>query len=256
MRTEFALLQAQLTRIGEGVAPAVHGAVATYTQAQIAGMGRHLLRVPDPEILLSLTEAERRRMTEQTFAQFAESWTEATRIRMQAELARLEMAGEDGAAVTARLFSTNVSDGRASAWRHGRNSLRLGADLTVWGALSATFGAVCERGQQESGQAWDRQTIAAIDEQTTDCCLNVHGQVVGLDEAFRLPGTPRYAARMLRPPFHWRCRTSVSLYHRAMEAEGVTTQDMRVAARDEITARQRTGRREEIHPAHATSRRG
>lgn len=256
MRTEFALLQAHLSRIGEAVAPEVHGAVATYATTQIAGLGRHLPRVPGPEMLLSLTEAERRRMAEQTFVQFAENWTEATRARMQAELTRLEMAGEDGPAVAARLFATNVADGRASAWRHGRNGLRLGADLAVWVALSATFGAVCERGQQESGQTWDRQAIAAIDERTTDCCLNVNGQVVGLDEAFRLTGTPRYADRMMRPPFHWRCRTSVSLYHRAMETEGITTQDMRVAARDERTARQRTGRREEIHPAHATSRRG
>lgn len=48
-----------------------------------------------------------------------------------------------------------------------------------------------------------RQAVAALDERTTDCCLRVHGQVVGLNEDFRLTGTPRFADRLRNPPFHW-----------------------------------------------------
>lgn len=98
-----------------------------------------------------------------------------------------------------------------------------------------------------------RQAIAAIDERTTDCCLRVHGQIVGLKEKFTLTGTPRFADKMRDPPFHWYCRTSVALYQD--EHDDGMTAEMREAAGAELKAREETEKRREIHPAHARSRR-
>lgn len=82
-----------------------------------------------------------------------------------------------------------------------------------------------------------REAIAAIDERTTDCCLRVHGQVVGLEEDFSLIGTPRFANKLHDPPFHWYCRTSQTLV-RAEDANDELSQQMRKAAKAEIRARE------------------
>jgi len=101
---------------------------------------------------------------------------------------------------------------------------------------------------------YKRQAVAAIDERTTDCCLNVHGQIVGMEEDFSLTGTPRFADNLRDPPFHWNCRTATCLVH-VKDVGDELTGSMRSAARSELTARAATGTRQEIHPAHATSRR-
>jgi len=60
---------------------------------------------------------------------------------------------------------------------------------------------------------WQRLAVAAVDGRTTDCCLRVNGQVVnGVDVPFILTGEPRFADRLVDPPFHMHCRTSVVLY--------------------------------------------
>ena len=99
-----------------------------------------------------------------------------------------------------------------------------------------------------------RQAVAAIDERTTDCCLQVHGQVVGMNQDFRLDGTPRFASALRNPPFHWYCRSSVCLV-RVEDAQDSLSQEMRDAAQLELAARGNTGMRVEIDPADARSRR-
>lgn len=54
-----------------------------------------------------------------------------------------------------------------------------------------------------------RQAVAVIDERTTQTCRNVNGQVVGLNEPFRLTGG--FAGSMMNPPFHPACRTTVAM---------------------------------------------
>jgi len=54
-----------------------------------------------------------------------------------------------------------------------------------------------------------RQAVAQIDSDTTQTCLNVHGQIVRMKQDFHLTGTPRYADDMHQPPFHKGCRTGV-----------------------------------------------
>lgn len=99
-----------------------------------------------------------------------------------------------------------------------------------------------------------RQAVAAIDERTTDCCLRVHGQVQPMDERFHLTGRPRFAEYVMAPPFHWNCRSALALVRPEDVGDDLTAQ-MQAAARAELDARERTGGRQEIHPASAVSRR-
>lgn len=98
-----------------------------------------------------------------------------------------------------------------------------------------------------------KQAIAAIGQNTTDCCLQVHGQIQPNSAPFQLTGEPRFADAMMAPAFHWNCRTSVAMYHPLFEATMPTAklreaakaeQDRRKAARakkrDESAAGRRT----------------
>jgi len=181
-------------------------------------------------------------------------WVDALHANLAVEYLRLRQSGEDPERAVRRLFGVNKPDGRASVWELGLLKASLEFVLVLWGALNAAVHVGLVR-LEERVPGLRRQAIAAIDERTTDCCLRVHGQIVGVREPFRLHGTPRFADEMMDPPFHWHCRTVVTLYHPSMEEVGVSTREMREAARAELEARQRTGRREVIHPAHATSRR-
>jgi len=142
----------------------------------------------------------------------------------------------------------------ASVFSRGRVSAELGARRTVIYANNAARQAWYET-YAEQVPGLGKQAVAAIDENTTDCCLRVHGQVQALGEPYRLTGTPRFADRVAFPPFHWNCRTSSVAYHADFEKGArITTAMMQKAARQELQARRNEGR-VEIHPAHATSRR-
>jgi len=101
---------------------------------------------------------------------------------------------------------------------------------------------------------WYKQAIAAIDERTTECCLRVHGQAVPLEEMFVTLYEPAWADRQAWPPFHWWCRASPALVSAAEVGDELTAQ-MQEAGHAELEAREQTGARREIHPAHARSKR-
>jgi hypothetical protein len=157
--------------------------------------------------------------------------------------------------VGSRLLSVGLFDNKASSWRHGGNLLVTKSILEIWGSSNSISGDIIKRSADITGEEYKRQAIAAIDGRTTACCLAVHGQIVGFDKPFRLSAEPRFAEYVYAPPFHWNCRTAISLYTPEMDDSGVTTDDMRSAALAERKARRETGKRVEIHPAHATSRR-
>lgn len=80
------------------------------------------------------------------------------------------------------------------------------------------------------------QAIAAIDDKTTDCCLQVHGQIIPVNGKFNLTGTPRFADEMAAPPFHYNCRTATALV-KLDEQDDDLTRIMQAAATTEIEAR-------------------
>lgn len=130
--------------------------------------------------------------------------------------------------------------------------VREGARWVGVALLAGWAVAVAESMRRAGRDDFLRQAVAAVDERTTDCCLRVHGQVVGINADFHLLGSPRFAERLRNPPFHWYCRTSTCLV-RVEDGEDRLSVEMREAARNELEARAATGGRVEIHPADARS---
>ena len=112
-------------------------------------------------------------------------------------------------------------------------------------------GAISRSGRQGE---FVRQAVASIDGRTTNCCLKVHGQVVEMEESFRLTGTPRFADKMRDPPFHNYCRTVWTLVHRRDVDDNLSVR-MRNAAAAELADRAESGKRGLFHYGDATSRR-
>lgn len=129
-----------------------------------------------------------------------------------------------------------------------REGSRWATTLLVGACGLAIDGSLRQAGASE----FRHQAVATIDQKTTDCCLQVHGQVVRFDELYHLTGTPRYADYQVGPAFHWYCRTSEATVH-VQDANDELTGQMRHAARAERNARIVTGRRETIWPSHARS---
>lgn len=180
----------------------------------------------------------------------------------------LAIVDQQRAAVTA-LIATGADEseilgdeGRAGVLRPGpvvaEGSRWVASAVTT--AMALWFAELIRRQGREgpsgagTGTEWFHQAVAAIDERTTDCCLEVHGQVQPLDKPFTLTGTPRYADELDHPPFHWYCRSAEAVLHRSQVGDGIT-REMEEAARAEMDARERDKDRVEIHPAHARSRR-
>jgi hypothetical protein len=88
---------------------------------------------------------------------------------------------------------------------------------------------------------WGKQAIPAIDIKTTTCCLKVAGQVVKIDDKFKLEGTPRFADKVDWPPFHWYCRTVTALVPIHL-AEDELTAEIRDAAAGMIAKKARLRR--------------
>lgn len=184
-----------------------------------------------------------------------QAWALATQARYMADVQRLQQGDEDEGQAALVLFAAPIgATGRASTYRRSRNELSLAGALGLWGLASGALGLLYGAHQERTGVTYWKQAVAAIDERTTDCCLQVHGQVQPLDKPFELSGTPRFGDKIQNPPFHWYCRTATALYRPEMEQTGLTTTDMVSAAKAELAARLKGGR-VVIHPSNAVSRR-
>lgn len=162
------------------------------------------------------------------------AWQAATYGQALAELARLRSSGADLAQTVGRLIR---GDGRQPWAAAAATSLQLATEASIWSTVN---GRMTTRGQQvarRDGVKTQRQAVAAIDRRTTACCLAAHGQIVGLDQPFHLTRTPRFAEYVMAPPFHYRCRTAITLYRPAFETVGPTTATMRAAAQAELAQR-------------------
>lgn len=222
--------------------------VRQYNGRQLAILRRFVPETPRlPQIRTEVDEAG---ILAETFGR--SNWIDGFQALI---LSTSRLLRNESSEVTARrLFGASFADGRATIYRNTVNSMNQEAALSIWGAGNQITDSIFVQVQERVRPEIKRQAIAAIDERTTDCCLWVHGQIVGMRERFKLRGTPRFADEMMDPPFHWNCRTSVALYMPEFESLGVTTQEMNEAASAEMIARERAPqRRREIHPAHATS---
>lgn len=245
--------------------------LSAYRQARRAMKGKITDRVAMAQIIDELRRAIRQNTLEQMMAA-----RQLGILQARTELAiyglpngTLPVFASIGLDVVMSAFETQVTQVRAFA-EDGDERMILGDDervgvlapgpVSVVSARWLVATAVAAHGDtlktnlgRRAGE-YVRQAVAAIDERTTNCCLKVNGQTVGLDEPFTLTGTPRYAREQMRPGFHDYCRTAVALVP-ADEADDDLTERMRSAGAAEIRARE-DGSRRVIHPAHSTSMRG
>lgn len=194
---------------------------------------------------------------EQSYMTNTSAWVNQLQTSIQTQSAKLRISGAGRDEQIDRLLSETLADGRASVWLANSNQAKSEETSNLWTYGVGLLGAyLLLFDEQQGGEVtYQKQAIATIDERTTDCCLQVHGQIQPLDEPFQLSGTPRYADEIQDPPFHWYCRTSEALYHEAFEEVGIPTSKMRDAADAELQARERTKGRVAIYPSHATARR-
>ena len=211
-------------------------------------------RLPNIQQLNLGTYSKRAEMYE--LLQTTPAWIVSMKKNMELNLTKSIVSKTDTSRIIDRLFSINIEDGRASVARLAGAAAETETKSTLWTSSILSMFTLYEETSQATGTVYMKQAIATIDDKTTDCCLQVHGQIQPLDKPFQLTGEPRYADEVDNPPFHWNCRTAEALYTEAMEDKGITSADMRDAASAERRARQETGKRVPIWPSHATSRRG
>jgi hypothetical protein len=254
-RREFNTLRGSVGAIAAGYLDPIEEAVLRLAEKEFDLVSRFYPDQPPSVERASAQTVARRQEILTGFGQYAGAWLDTFEAQFLVELSRLLASGEDPQAIADRLLAEEIAAGRASVWRNGGNLAALESQRGLWEAGAALTGVLYAAGQAQTGEQWRKQAIAAIDERTTDCCLRVHGQIKDLDKPFELTGAPRFADEMMSPPFHLYCRTAQALWLERFEAAGIPTAQMRDAARAELKARE-DGSRREIHPAHATSRRG
>lgn len=162
--------------------------------------------------------------------------TRAISLQLQREIQAGLLQGESFPDLIRRLMSTEATTG-ASIWARGETSATLSIRRLVITSENAAKNEALRVINSQGGTQVQRQAIAAISPETTDCCLRVHGQIREVDEPFTLTGTPRFADQMLHPSFHYNCRTSIAMYHPIFE-QSYPTATMRDMARAELQRRQ------------------
>lgn len=166
----------------------------------------------------------------------------AMSLQLQREIQNGLLQGEGFPELIRRLLAADRVAGQAvSVWRRGALSAELAIRRLVITAANASKTDALRSMNAEGGTQVQKQAIAVISPETTDCCIRVHGQIRDVDEPFELTGTPRFADRMMHPSFHWNCRTSIAMYHSIFEQGATTTSGMLSAATEELQRRERSG---------------
>jgi len=208
------LVQARLNRlerevldIGVSYSGLIDEATVSFVDQQL----NSLSGAPSLQRVVSASVGDRHAILIDTIKRSPE-WVGVLNLQISAEIARLRSSSADINDAFNRLFAEEIADGRVSVWRSGLNSMKLSGQRNVWDAgntlLVALYAAVATSMREEIY----RQASAVVDERTTETCRNVNGQTVALDEPFTLYGSPRFANRMMNPPFHWNCRTTAILF--------------------------------------------
>lgn len=154
-------------------------------------------------------------------------------IVLKRELQTGLIQGESFDSLSRRLFAATTGDAGASPWRRGQLSAELATRRLVITAENGSKNAAIGELAREIPEV-KKQAIAVIGQNTTDCCLRVHGQIQPNDQPFILTGTPRFVDQMQMPAFHWSCRTSIAMYHPVFERSGLTTANMRKSAEAQL----------------------
>ncbi len=158
--------------------------------------------------------------------------TRSLSLNLQRELQVGLLQGQSFDSLTRRLMKATPGD-VASVWRRGELSAELATRRFVITAENASKHAAIGELERDIPEV-KKQVIAVIGKNTTDCCLQAHGQIQPNDQPFVLTGTPRFADQLMFCPFHWACRSSIALYHPIFERGGLTTTNMRKSAEAQL----------------------
>ncbi len=124
-----------------------------------------------------------------------------------------------------------------SIWARGPLSALLGARRTVITAENAARDALYQS-YARAIPGLQKQALAVISPQTTECCLRVHGQIQPVERPYALTGEPRFSDEMMYPAFHWNCRTASVAYHAEFEeGAALPTRAMVAQAQGELARR-------------------
>lgn len=144
--------------------------------------------------------------------------------------------GESFPDLVKRIMGSTDADGEI--WRRGRTSAMLGVRRTTIHANNAARVDYVRQARDGGIPELQKQVVASIQANTTDCCLRAHGQIQPVNKPFELDGEPRFADEMMHTPFHWNCRSSVAAYHPVFERGNLTTASLRATAAAELHRRQ------------------
>jgi hypothetical protein len=151
---------------------------------------------------------------------------DAVRSQLKAALRAGLAQGQRMQEITKALYGVDQS-----IFSRGITSARLMAHRAVAEAENVARQAYLEHSQRQIPQL-QKQAVAFLDGDTSETCLNVHGQIQDIDKPFATDGREAFARRQMQPPFHWGpCRTSIVGYHPLFEeTSAVKTADMIAAA--------------------------
>lgn len=257
MQKEVDTLARGVSRLAGVAGNEVKKTVTNYTRAQV-GVAKRVGLVASVDIapVLRLGEPIVKDATE-NYMTNESAWVSQLQTSIQVQSAKLRISNAAPDEITNRLLSEKMSDGRSSVWAlAGAMAVKeeVGNVWAMAGGVVGAYLAIFNETQPDEIE-YEKEACATIDERTTSCCLEVHGQIQKLSDPFTLSGTPKFADEVQDPPFHWYCRSTEILYRPEFESIGITTEEMRDAAKAELDAREKTGKREVIYPSHATAKR-
>lgn len=162
--------------------------------------------------------------------------TGALRLVLRREIQVGLAQGEAFPHLVGRLLRANAPGEGTAVFRNGAASAERAARRMVIQAENAAKQEFIGQVKRQVPEV-RKQAVAVISGNTTDCCLRVHGQIVDVDQPFELTGTPRFADRLMHSPFHWGCRTAITMWHPRFESGGLTTANMTTSAQAELRKR-------------------
>lgn len=234
-------IDARLLQLEREVGVTLRGIVTDSTERALDGMRRELALLP-PDLRprdLDMFGTINSRMIEQYAPLAMSDWhglTVSMSTNLQRELQVGLIQGEAFPTLSTRLLRQAPGDGPGAVFPRAQTSADLATRRLVIAAENgAKQAAIAEVAQ--SIPLIQKQAIAAIGKNTTDCCLRVHGQIVDNDKPFELVGEPRFADELMTSPFHWNCRTSIAMYHPFFE-QAMPTAKLKADAARELKKRE------------------
>lgn len=238
-------VDARLQQLEREVGITLRGIVTASSERAIDSIQRELALLP-PSIRGGFDGTTFGTINERVIEQFVPvamaDWrglTTSMSSNLQRELQTGLIQGEAYPNLVRRLLSQ--APGEGAVFPRAQTSAELATRRLV---VAAENGAKQASIAEVSKQIPDiqKQALAAVGFNTTDCCLRVHGQIQSVDAPFELVGTPRFANQLMIPPFHHRCRTGIVMYHPVFE-ESMPTSKVKDAAEQELQRRREEARK-------------